>query len=88
MKDWMDAMENLVWLTQLGVSVLVPPVCLTWLCSWLVNTKGAPLWLYAVFIPLGLACGGMSFWNFCKMVLQKAKRHKEEKQQFYFNKHS
>ena len=87
MNDLMKAMENLVWLTQLGVSVLVPPVCLTWLCSWLVNTKGAPLWLYAVFIPLGLAVGGVTFWDFCKMVIKKAKP-KDDDEKHYFNRHS
>ena len=88
MKDLMGAMEHLVWLTQLGVSVLVPPVCMTWLCSWLVNTKGAPLWLYLIFLPLGLACGGMSFWNFCKMVMQRAQPKDGESRRIYFNKHS
>ncbi len=88
MKDLIGAMENLVWLTQLGLSVLVPPVCLTWFCSWLVNSKGAsPLW-YLLFLPLGLACGAMSFWKFCKMVMHKAKPKKDEKQRVYFNKHS
>ena len=88
MKDWMDAMEHLVWLTQLGVSVLVPPVCMAWLCSWLVNTKGAPMWLYLILLPLGLACGAMSFWNFCKMVMHKAKPKPGDEQKIYFNKHS
>lgn len=88
MKDIFDALENLMWLTQLGISVLMPPVCMTWLCSWMVNTKGMPAWLYAIFIPLGLACGGVSFWKFCKMVMKKAKRKAGEPEQYYFNKHS
>ncbi len=88
MKDLMDAMENLVWLTQLGFSVLVPPVCMMWLCSWLVDTKGAPMWLYLIFIPVGLACGGVSFWNFCKMVMHKAKPKQGQERPINFNKHS
>lgn len=72
MKGWMAALENIVWLTQLGLSVLLPPVLCLWLAWWLVDAKGAPYWIYLPALVLGLGGGGKNFAAFCKMMQKKA----------------
>ena len=88
MSDWMQALSDLIWLTQLGLSALLPPVLCMWLCSWLVNSKGAPGWLYAIFLLLGLASGAQNFRRFFARWRRQAAKNKNENSRFVnFNEH-
>lgn len=87
MKQLYTALEDLVWLTQLGLSMLTPLVVLLWLACWLVETHGWPMWIYLPAIVLGLACGAQSFWQFSRRMLKRAKNQKD-KPPAGFNRHS
>lgn len=88
MKGLYGMLEDLVWLTQLGLSMLLPPVACLWLAYWLVNGRGWPMWIYLPALLLGLACGAQSFWQFARRMLKRAKKQTEEKPSAAFNKHS
>lgn len=53
MKDW----NLLIWLTQLGLSVAMPPVLLIFLSTWLRDDRGWGDWIVWVGIALGIALG-------------------------------
>lgn len=57
----MKELNLLVWLTQLGLSVAVPPILLIWLGIWLRNDCGWGGWILWVCIILGgvLAIDGL-----------------------------
>ena len=46
----------LVWLTQLGISVVVPPACTIGLAAWLHRSRGWGTWVIWVGILLGIIC--------------------------------
>ena len=48
MKGWYKALEDLVWLTQLGLNMLLPLVLCLGGCWWAVNHWNWPEW---VFLP-------------------------------------
>ena len=62
MRSGMKTMQVLVWLTQLGLSVVVPLVGFVLLGVWLHRSQGWGAWTVPVGIALGLmgAVGGLS----------------------------
>ena len=52
----MKHLSLFVWLTQLGLSVAMPPVVSIWLAVWLHNSKGWGSWVIWVGILLGVVC--------------------------------
>lgn len=50
----MKSLKNLIWLTQLGLSVAVPPICFILLAVWLRGTHGWGSWVIWVGILLGV----------------------------------
>ncbi len=50
----MKHLSLLVWLTQLGISVAVPPACFIFLAVWLRNRFDFGQWIIWVGIGLGL----------------------------------
>ncbi len=86
MKGWYEALCNLVWLTQLGLSMLMPPLLCLAGCWWLTNRWGAPGWVYLPGLALGLGAGAVSFQQFSRMMLQKAKKDGKNRP-VHFNRH-
>lgn len=84
-KGWYKALEDLVWLTQLGLNLLLPLVLCLGGCWWAVNHWSWPMWAYVPAIVLGLAAGGQNFWVFAKEHLKRAK--KEKPRRVGFNSH-
>ena len=74
MKGLYKALEDLVWMTQLGLVMLLPLVMCLGGCWWAVNRWGWPVWLYLPAILLGLAAGAQNFWQFAKGRLRRAKK--------------
>ena len=74
LKDFYKAMEHLVWVTQLGFSLLFPLVCFLWLAHWLVSSHGWPAWIWLPAILLGLATGAATFRSFASSWLKQSKR--------------
>ncbi len=87
MSDWMQALSDIIWLSQLGLSVLLPPVCCLWLASWLVNSKGAPGWTYAVLLALGLGAGAQNFRHFFALMKKRAAKKKDGRDPVNYNRH-
>jgi len=77
-------LEDIMWLTQLGFSMLFPLVFFLWLAHWLVTSQGWPLWVYVPAIVLGLGCGASTFWQFAKRMLKKAQKAEKPPR---FNRH-
>ena len=57
MKGWYKALEDLVWLTQLGLNMLLPLVMCLGGAWWAVNSWSWPEWVFLPAILLGLAPG-------------------------------
>ena len=57
MKGWYKALEDLVWLTQLGLNMLLPLVMCLGGAWWAVNSWSWPEWVFLPAILLGLAAG-------------------------------
>lgn len=86
MNGWYKALENLVWVTQLGFSLLFPLVCILGGCWWLNTQRGVGGWIYLPGLFLGLAVGGSTFWKLAKRWLGQAKKDSRERPAGY-NKH-
>ncbi len=65
-KGWYKALEDLVWLTQLGLNMLLPLVMCLGGCWWAVSHWGWPMWVYLPAVLLGLAAGAQNFWSSSK----------------------
>ena len=78
-KGWYKALEDLVWLTQLGLNMLLPLVLCLAGCWWAVEHWGWPEWLFLPAVGLGLAAGAQNFWVFCKERLERSKHEKNHR---------
>lgn len=87
MKGLYKVLEDLVWLTQLGLTMLLPVVMCLGGCWWAVTRWGWPMWLYLPAILLGLAGGAQNFWQFAKARLRRAEAEKDKGGRVGFNTH-
>lgn len=62
MKSGFKIARALVWITQLGLSVAVPPVVFIWAAVWLRDSLGLGGWIVAVGVLVGVlgAAGGLT----------------------------
>jgi apolipoprotein N-acyltransferase len=72
-------LENLVWVGQLGFSLLFPLVCFLAGCWWLNTHLGVGSWVYIPGLLLGLAVGGCTFWQFAKQWLKQVDKSEEHR---------
>lgn len=83
----MKILSLLIWVTQFGVSVVVPPCFFLWLASWAQNTWGVGNWIYAVCGLLGLLVS----WNVaCRnldMMQKEVRKSESNKKDKAFNDH-
>ncbi len=86
MDGWYKALENLVWVTQLGFSLLFPLVCFLGGCWWLTQNAGVGGWVYIPGVLLGLAVGAATFKSFAKSWLRRVERE-QKKTSPRFNRH-
>lgn len=82
----MKNVSLLVWLTQLGLSVAVPPVLFVLLAVWLRNTLGWGLWVIWAGVLLGLYCAVTGFLSSLRTMEQMTRNKKQEKP-VSFNEH-
>ena len=83
----MKNLSLLVWLTQLGLSVALPPVGLILLASWLHNRHGWGSWLIWVGAALGVALAVDGLRTSLKAMQSMANDGKEEEPPVSFNDH-
>lgn len=67
--------ENLALLTQLGLSVSVPPILCVYAASWLRNRFDLGIWIMVVFLIYGVVGGVTAFWKVWKTA---EKRHERQ----------
>jgi hypothetical protein len=75
----MKNLTMLVWLTQLGLSVAVPPVCSIWLAVWLRNSQGLGDWIVWVGIAFGIICAADGL-RVSLLAMERLNKNKEEKE--------
>ncbi len=70
----------LVFITQLGISVAVPPACLILLALWLQNRFGWGKWVMILGVILGLICAIQGLVSSLKAMNQLSKNNQKEKE--------
>lgn len=77
MRPWLRALRELTWLTQLGLSLVIPPFGCALGAWWLTAHAGAPAWIMAPALVLGLGAAAVSFYNFYRYTQRRAQRQKK-----------
>ena len=83
----MKDLNLLVWLTQLGLSVAVPPAAFIWLAVWLQNRFAWGNWVIWVAIALGIYCAVTGFISSLRTLSAMSGRKKKEMPAVSFNDH-
>lgn len=86
----MKDLALLVWLTQLGLSVALPPAGLIFLATWIRERFSLGNWIIWIAVVLGLICAAdglrVSLKTLERLTNQN-KEKKEDKTSFSFNEH-
>ena len=83
----MKELSLLTWLTQLGLSVALPPVALILLVVWLRDRFGWGNWILWVGIILGIYCAVTGFISSMRTLSRFTKEKKQDKPAVSFNEH-
>ena len=89
MKDLYDAARHLVWLTQFGLSVVLPPVLFLLGAVWLRKQFGLGGWVILVGFALGMVAAIGSLRSSLKTIERqgRAPKKKQEPTPISFNQH-
>lgn len=68
----------LLWLSQLGLSVAVPPAGFLWLSAWLRDRFGWGQWIVWAALGLGLYCAVTGFISSLRTLSRFAKEEKTQ----------
>lgn len=77
LKKNFDAVKNLAFLSQIGLSLVLPIVLFLMLASYLQNKFGMGDWTTLVALILGLVSGVSSFISFLRYAYNEAKKSEE-----------
>lgn len=72
-----ECIENLTLLTQLGLSIAIPPLVCLYAAGWLRNRLDLGLWIMVIALIFGLGGSVGSFWKFWKMIEKRGKRPRQ-----------
>lgn len=87
MKDLYDITRHLVWLTQFGLSICVPPILFVAAAVWLQKMFGLGSWTVAVGVILGIL-GAVSSLRYSLKAIERQGRDKSQKKPpVSFNRH-
>ncbi len=78
MRSWAKTFKYLSWLTQLGVSIVAPPLLCVWACWWLQRRFGLGVWVMILGILFGLGGSVSSAAGFYRMMRRQAERDRQE----------
>ena len=67
------SLRLLGYLTQFGLSVIMPPLLLTLLGWWLTDRYGIGVWLIVVLLVCGLISSGCSIYRFFKVFIRETR---------------
>ena len=82
----MKGMNLLIWLTQLGISVAVPPVAFTLLGVWLRERFALGSWVVIVAVALGVLCA-VDGLRYSLKAMERMGKGKNEPPAVSFNDH-
>lgn len=82
----MKNVNLLIWVTQLGISVAVPPAVFIFLAVWLRNKFSWGSWVLVVGVILGVICAAEGFLSSLK-AMRRLEGEKEDKPPLAFNDH-
>lgn len=74
MRSLSKIMRGLVFVGQLGVSIITPPVVLILLARWLMDRFGWGLWVMVTAILVGIITAFTSAWSTLKRLIPKNDR--------------
>ena len=83
----MKNVNLIVWLTQLGLSVVAPLAIWILLAVWLQNRLQWGDWVIVAGVVLGIICAASGLHSSLKLMESMAKDKKEEKEPLAFNDH-
>ncbi len=69
-----DILTGLAMVSQLGLSVVFPPVAMTLLAAWLNTRYDIGLWLPIAALVVGLLTGCAAFWRTARVWLARNSR--------------
>lgn len=75
----MKDLNLLVWLSQLGLTVAVPPVLFTLLGVWLRTRFNLGIWVILVCVALGLYCAVTGLISSLKTLSRQSEKKTEDK---------
>ena len=84
----MKDLSLLVWLTQLGLSVALPPAAFIFLAVWLKRSFGWGQWVLWVAIMLGFICAIQGFRDSLKLLERLSDDKKKDDPGISFNEHN
>lgn len=89
MKDWGKVLENLVYVGQLGLDLIMPSLMCLGAAWFLDSHMGWGIWLYFVGLFLGIAAGALNFRKFCDRVVMKGykKKPEQDRKRINYSKH-
>ncbi|MDD6435127.1 MAG: AtpZ/AtpI family protein [Clostridiales bacterium] len=86
MKKSNDSLQNVLFLTQFGLSMITPLMVCIFLCMWAVNRFDIGVWIYGVGFFFGLGGSGTAAYKFYKREMAKSKKEEADKK-VSFNSH-
>lgn len=87
MKDLYDITRHLVWLTQFGLSICVPPVLFVGVAVWLRGALGLGGWVVALGVILGILGAVGSLSASLKAIERQGRQQPKEPPPVSFNRH-
>lgn len=86
MKQWRDMYQNILMLTQFGISFVTPILMCLAFCWWLTAHLGLGGWVYIPGFFFGMGGSGMVAYKLYLSVMNR-ERKKEKKDKVSYNKH-
>lgn len=83
----MKNLNLIVWLSQLGISVAVPPAAFIWLGIWLRDRFQLGSWIVILAVVVGISCAVEGLRTSLKAMDRMAKEKKEDTPPVSFNDH-
>lgn len=87
MKPYMKLLRDLSWLTQLGFSLVTPPLVLVWLCSWLQRRFSIGSWLSVVGLLVGIVTAVCTAYQFYASTKKRWEKEPDASHGISFREH-